>query len=139
MNNMKSIGRIAAAGLLALTLVGCSGNTVESKPGIENIVAQAPAKPKFIEGKPVSVAQNYAHYYGSFSTVLNVGSNEILGFSSVFSGDGNLIFRYTQADALIQAQIAKGSNGFVRLHGEYGQDGIFNVKSVESGGYRVNF
>lgn len=121
-------GRVASMSILALMLAGCGGS-------IERTSVSSSNRSNVLEGRPVSVAQTYGQCVGAFAMVVNSRGEEVLG--STFS-NGRII-AYAQADALVQAQIAKGTNGFVRLQGSYNSDGTFGINSIEAGGYRVGF
>lgn len=125
------MGRTLLAGVLSLALIGCDG---QRKQGIEERV---------LEGRPVSVAQNYGRCGGTISIVLSTDNyGKVLANYNGANGQAWQI-DFTNAEALVRAQMAEGQSGRVTLRGKYRDNNssnrVFQIKSIEAGGYNVDF
>jgi hypothetical protein len=90
---------------------------------------------RVIEGIPISVSNNYAFTSGSISTVLKVNEKLVL---ACFSGGRNER-DFTKASALIQSEIFDGDEETIRLEGKYNNSGVFNFKTLDANGYKIEF
>src|SRR3989344_6226351 len=135
-NTIKNIARtakrVAGAGTLALILSGC------------NSFQEAKTAETLIQGRPASVSTVSAGYYASLSSIVYTNANNDSGILSKVvrhNGDSTQrtieenLLRFTDASALIQAEIAKGSNGVVKYYG-IKNNGILEIRSIEAGGHK---
>ncbi|MBP7708418.1 hypothetical protein KA107_01935 [Candidatus Pacearchaeota archaeon] len=132
---MKSLTNTLASLGLGIVLLGsgCTEKIISTRPEAES--SNLPV----LIGQPLSVASAYGKISGTVSTIVKTRDNkEVIVHGNSGHGLNGFMSRkaISSAEALIQAEIAKGTNGIVSFY-EINKEGY--AKSMQARDYTILF
>ncbi len=143
---MKFIKKALGIGALVLALSSCYEHEIEKKDThyqIEKKDSQYQIEKKdtqqVLRGIPITVAQNYARFFGCVAVVLDVKDKYILAFGC--NGDTTCELgakKNAEIAVLIESEILDKDNDEIELWGEYDVK-KFKIKKIKVQGYEFEF